>query len=37
MTRSPIEHDDALAWLARQEPDSAKVIVWDPLGRLENR
>jgi site-specific DNA-methyltransferase (adenine-specific) len=25
-----IERADALAWLARRAPDSAKVIVWDP-------
>ena len=27
---SAIEHADALDWLARQAPDSAKVIVFDP-------
>jgi hypothetical protein len=30
MNSGLIEHADALAWLARQEPGSAKVIVWDP-------
>jgi hypothetical protein len=30
VTSSPVEHADALTWLARQEPGAARAIVYDP-------
>ena len=30
VTSSPVEHADALVWLARQEPGAAAAIIYDP-------
>ena len=40
MRISPIEHADALDWLASQEPGAARAIIFDPragVGRRRHR